>query len=135
MGQFKKGVSGNPKGRPRGVIDKRQKLRLALEEKAEELLEIIIERAMKGDTQMQRVLLGRLIPPAKPESSLQSFYLPEGSLSEQANAVIQAVGKGELPTSNAHELLCAISLSLKIKETEELEKRVGNLEECINDKN
>ena len=75
MGQFKKGVSGNPKGRPRGVTDKRQKLRLALEEKAEELLEIIIERAMKGDTQMQRVLLRRLIPPAKPESSLQSFYL------------------------------------------------------------
>ena len=135
MGQFTKGVSGNPKGRPRGIIDKRQKLRLALEEKAEELLEIIIERAMKGDTQMQRVLLGRLIPPVKPESSLQSFYLPEGSLSEQASAVIQAVGRGELPTSNAHELLSAISLSLKIKETEELEKRVGNLEECVNDKN
>ena len=135
MGQFKKGVSGNPKGRPRGVIDKRQKLRIALEEKAEELLEIIIESAMKGDAQMQRVLLGRLIPPAKPESSLQSFYLPEGSLSEQASAVIQAVGRGELPTSNAHELLSAISLSLKIKETEELEKRVGNLEDCVNDKN
>ena len=131
MGQFTKGVSGNPKGRPRGIIDKRQKLRLALEERAEELLEIIIERAMKGDTQMQRVLLGRLIPPAKPESSLQSFYLPEGSLSEQARAVIQAVGKGELPASCAQELLSAISLSLKIKETEELENRVGKLEERL----
>ena len=131
MRQFKKGVSGNPKGRPKGVIDKRQKLRLALEERAEELLDIIIERAMKGDTQMQRILLGRLIPPAKPESSLQSFYLPEGSLSEQARAVIQAVGKGELPTSNAHELLSAMSLSLKIKETDELEQRVGKLEERI----
>ena len=132
MGQFKKGVSGNPKGRPRGVTDKRQKLRLALEEKAEELLEIIIERAMKGDAQMQRVLLGRLIPPVKPESSLQSFYLPGGSLSEQANAVVQAVGRGELTTSNAHELLSAISLSLKIKETEELEQRVGKLEDSVN---
>ena len=134
MGKFTKGVSGNPKGRPRGIIDKRQKLRLALEEKAEELLEVIIERAMKGDAQMQRVLLGRLIPPAKPESSLQSFYLPEGSLSEQATAVIQAVGRGDLPTSNAHELLSAISLSLKIRETEELEQRVGKLEENVSDK-
>ena len=111
------------------MIDKRQKLRLALEEKAEELLEIIIKRAMKGDAQMQRVLLGRLIPPAKPESSFQSFYLPEGSLSEQASAVIQAAGRGELPTSNAHELLSAISLGLKIKEAEDLEARVGKLEE------
>ena len=131
MAKFTKGVSGNPKGRPIGIIDKRQKLRLALEEKAEELLEIIIERAMKGDAQMQRVLLGRLIPPAKLESSLQSFYLPEGSLSKQADAIIQAVGRGELPTSNAHELLSAISLSLKIRETEELEQRVGKLEERV----
>lgn len=131
MTRFKSGVSGNPKGRPKGVIDKRQKLRIALEERAEELLDVVINRAMQGDAQMQRILLGRLIPPAKPESSLQSFYLPEGSLSEQADAVIQAVGKGELPTSNAHELLSAISLSLKIKEAEELEQRVRKLEENV----
>ena len=52
-----------------------------------------------------------------------------GSLSEQASAVIQAAGRGELPTSNAHELLSAISLGLKIKEAEDLEERVGKLEE------
>ena len=52
-------------------------------------------------------------------------------MSEQANAVIQAVGKGELPTSNAQELLSAMSLSLKIKETEELEQRVEKLEESF----
>ena len=134
MGQFTKGVSGNPKGRPRGIIDKRQKLRLALEEKAEALLEIIIERAMKGDAQMQRVLLGRLIPPAKPESSLQSFYLPQGTLSEQADAIIQAVGRGELPASNAQELLSSINIGLKIKETEDIEKRVERLEESLRGK-
>ena len=52
-------------------------------------------------------------------------------MSEQARAIIQAVGRGELPTSNANELLSAISLSLKIKETEELEQRVEKLEESV----
>ena len=71
------------------------------------------------------------MPPAKPESSLQSFNLAEGSLSNQAEAIIKAVGRGELPSSNANELLSAISLGLKIKETEEFERRVQVLEDIV----
>ena len=131
MGQFTKGVSGNPKGRPRGIIDKRQKLRLALEEKAEELLEIIIDVAMKGDTQMQRVLLGRLIPPAKPESLAQSFNIADGSFTKQAQAIIKATSHGEINPSVANELLSAITSSIKIKESEELEQRIQQIEERV----
>ena len=131
MTRFKSGVSGNPKGRPKGVIDKRQKLRIALEERAEELLDIVIDRAMQGDAQMQRILLGRLIPPAKPESLAQSFNLPDGNFTKQAQAIIKATSKGEINPSAASELLSAITSSIKIKESEELEQRIQQIEERV----
>ena len=131
MTRFKSGVSGNPKGRPKGVIDKRQKLRIALEERAEELLDVVINRAMQGDAQMQRILLGRLIPPAKPESLAQSFNLPDGNFTKQAQAIIKATSKGEINPSVASELLSAITSSIKIKESEELEQRIQLIEERV----
>ena len=67
MAHFKKGKSGNPKGRPKGIVDKRQKLRIALEERAEELLEVMIQQAFQGDAQIQKILLSRILPPAKGE--------------------------------------------------------------------
>ena len=131
MARFKSGVSGNPKGRPKGVIDKRQKLRIALEERAEELLDVVINRAMQGDAQMQRILLGRLIPPAKPESLAQTCNLPDGNFTEQAKAIVKATSQGEINSSVASELLSAITSSIKIKESEELEQRIQQIEERV----
>lgn len=64
-GQFPKGVSGNPKGRPKGSKNEitllRQSLELALRQQAShdisEVLGVAIEKAKEGDNQMIKLLL------------------------------------------------------------------------------
>ena len=61
--KFKPGISGNPKGRPKGARDKRTELRSLLEPHAKDLVEKVVELAKGGDTTAIRLCLERLIPP------------------------------------------------------------------------
>ena len=102
--KFQPGQSGNPAGRPKGIIDKRWALRKRLEDASETLVDEAIKRAIEGDSGLMRALLGRLIPPAKPESATVEFDLPETRLSEQAEAILRAISTGAMsPTVGRSE--------------------------------
>ena len=131
MTHFKKGISGNPKGRPKGIIDKRQKLRIDLEERAEELLEVMIQQALEGDAQIQKILLSRILPPAKGEYAPVMLNLKSGSFTGLSFSIFQSAANGDISLTTASELLSALNLSMKIKETEELEWRVSKIEEKL----
>lgn len=62
---FKKGKSGNPKGRPAGTGDKRRELRALLEPHASALIEKAVQMALGGDTTALRLCLDRIIPPMR----------------------------------------------------------------------
>lgn len=125
---FKKGQSGNPAGRPPGIPDRRSVLRKRLEDKGEELLETAMNQAIRGDSGMMKVLLGRLIAPPKPETPPAVFNLPEGDFSEQAEAVVNAIIAGEINPSTGNELLAAMNQRIKIQEFHDLTNRVAALE-------
>jgi Family of unknown function (DUF5681) len=59
---FRKGQSGNPAGRPKGIQDKRVNLRKLLEPHAEALVEKAVALALEGDTTALRLCLERLVP-------------------------------------------------------------------------
>ena len=129
--KFKQGQSGNPAGRPKGIVDKRWALRNRLESASETLVDEAIKRAIDGDSGLMRALLGRLIAPAKAETLPAPFTLPKGSLSDQATAVMQAVSSGVIAPSTAGELLTALGHVAKIREADELMRRIEALERTL----
>ena len=62
MGKFVKGKSGNPKGRPKGIPDKRTALKDLLKPHAEELVNKAMELVRAGDVAALRLCMERLIP-------------------------------------------------------------------------
>ena len=128
---FQKGQSGNPAGRPVGIPDRRTELRRRLESRSEDLLDSAIEQALLGDSGLMRALLGRLVAPAKAETLPASFALPEGSLSDQATAIMHAVSSGLITPSTGGELLAALGQVAKIREVDDLLLRVESLERAM----
>lgn len=71
---FTPGKSGNKKGRPLGIPDKRTQYRSLLEPHAKELIQILIDKAKQGDPLALKLCIERLIP--KPKDSMVEIALP-----------------------------------------------------------
>lgn len=102
---FVKGQSGNPAGRPKGIIDRRARLNKALLDNADNLLEIATAKAQAGDPQMLTLLLSRVMPVLKPEGSLVRFELDtSASLPAQLEQVTKAVAAGQLTVEDGKQI-------------------------------
>ena len=128
QGIFKKGRSGNPAGRPKGIADKRVALRAMLEPHAEALVTKLVDLATNGDVAALRICIDRLIPPMKArDMPVQLGTMPE-TLADQGRTVLSAVGDGRLTPEQGSTLMQAISSQARIVEVDELERRVAALE-------
>jgi hypothetical protein len=105
---FQQGQSGNPSGRPKGIIDRRAELRSLLDPHAKEIIDKLIECAKAGDPAALRLCVERLIPRVKPDSGI-NFDLPEGCIDtgdnmlKIANDVTTAVSCGLLTIDEAEK--------------------------------
>lgn len=101
---FVKGASGNPNGRPKGS---RNKATLAMQEllddEAEEITRIVINRAKKGDMTAIKLVMERICPPRRD----MPVYFDVGSVTTLAelipaiNKLLQAVSAGEISPQDA----------------------------------
>lgn len=130
--KFKKGQSGNPKGRPNGS---RNKVTLAVESlldgEAEKLTQKAVDMALNGDTVALRLCLERICPPRK--ERLASFKMPSlgrpSDIVKAIGATLEAVSKSEITPSEGRELVAMMEFQRRAIETEDLEKRIMELEQ------
>ena len=128
--KFKPGKSGNPKGRPKGIKDRRTQWRDTLRKELPDLLTKLVQMAKEGDPQALKLILDRVAPPLRAQS--EPVEIPTlaaaGTLTERAQAVITAVADGALSTDAASDLLAALANVARITEIDELAARVAALE-------
>ena len=131
---FRKGESGNPQGRPKGLPDRRTKLRGLLEPHAQELVAKAVELAKAGDTTALRLCLECLIPPIKAKDEHVAVAGLTGTLSQQGDAVLASMRKGRVTPDEAATVLQALAAQARITEFDDLEGRIRQLEEKVDER-
>jgi hypothetical protein len=123
--RFQKGCSGNPGGRPSAGLGK---IRADLVTAWEEIRPVLIGKAKGGDMAAIRIVAERVCQPIRASEAATPIELPKGTLTERATAVLDALGTGDLNTTQASQLMQALGALAKVIETDELARRIEALE-------
>lgn len=127
-GRWQAGESGNPKGRTPGTGEV-AKLRESIAAHLPAIITQLVTKARQGDAQAARLLLERVLPSLKPIEQPVALLLPAGEgLIAQGVAIVEAVAAGELAPGQGAALLTGLGALARIKEIDELEKRITQLE-------
>ena len=134
-GRWKSGEAGNPSGRKPGTGEV-AKLRNSIAKHLPAIITQLVTKAKEGDAQAARLLLERVLPPMKPIEQAVALSLPTGEgITAQGVAIVQAVAAGILAPGQGAALLTGLGALARIKEIDELERRIALLEAVKNDHN
>lgn len=118
---FKPGQSGNPRGRPRGIPDRRTLLTKALADAAPGVSAKVVAMALEGDMQAASLVLSRVHPPLRPRSETVTFDLnPDAPVAEQAKQIIMATACGQIDPDTCKMLMDCLSAFVGLKDVETL---------------
>ena len=125
---WKKGVSGNPKGRPPGRTAT-QKVQAALNAGSLAVTEKVLEAAKGGDMQAAGLVLARVSPTLRSQSQTVQFpFDPSLPLSEQLAQVAVAVADGLVSPDTGQQISAMLSNLANVRSSENLEERIIALE-------
>lgn len=121
--------SPNPKGRPRGIVDKRMRVTKLLEDDADKVVRVVIDSALKGDVQAAALVLARITPALKAQAEKVNFEFDASApMAQQVQAVLQGIADGAVPPDVGKQIIESIATLAGIKQIDELEQRLAALE-------
>lgn len=131
-GHFRRGQSGNPRGRPRGV---RNRITVMMEEllagEAEGIARVVIAAALRGDLVAARLVLDRVAP--LPRDRTIRLTLPDVSgpadLPVALAALLQAVVTGVITPIEAEIITRLFTAYRSAMEVAHFDERLRKLEE------
>ena len=127
-GQFAKGASGNPSGRPPMLSPE---LRERLDKATPEIIDKVVEKALGGDLVAAKIILDRTAPISKQSSasvSIPELALAGTALADKAGAILSSIASGDCPADVGAVLMQSVTALGRIIEVEELERRIAALE-------
>ena len=131
---FQKGQSGNPAGRPRGIVNRATALaQNLLSERAEWIARKVIELAEEGDMAAIRVCMDRLVPPIKQQPvavELPPIEKPADSV-EAVASIAAAVAAGDLTAAEAALLAKVVDVYVRTLDSRGFNERLSKLEKEI----
>ena len=138
MGKFKAGQSGNPKGKPKGALNKATRVaQELLDGEAKTITQKAVDMAKEGNPVALRLCLERLLPPRKDRPVALSLPKVEGAknIVEALSRILEAVTQGEITPAEARDLAGMVEAVRKGIETVDIEARLTALEERLNHEN
>jgi len=128
-GRFLPGKSGNLRGRPRGLVEKRARVTKALLKDAEQVAQVVSAAAQGGDMTAAGMVLDRAVPALKREGSLVRFpFNPDASLAEQFNQLMHAIANGQLTIEEGQRVADMLRARAEIAA---LEGKGGEVEKLV----
>lgn len=127
-GRWKRGESGNPAGRPKGIPNPQARLRKMID--AEAIVKKLEAKALSGDVQAARTLLERALPVYRAAAEPVQVQGMGGAetLTDKARVVLEAVADGRVPPDIGAQLVTAIGTVARVAEVDELLRRIEALE-------
>ncbi|MBI4743147.1 MAG: hypothetical protein HY777_16695 [Betaproteobacteria bacterium] len=128
---FKKGQSGNPKGKPPGITA-RGKFRQQVDAALPGIVANVIQLAQDGDMQATKLILDRCIPALKPTSDNVSLPMAtDATLVDKGLQVVTAAATGRLNTDDAKAIMDLLVAQSRLIEQGEVLQRLEAVEQWL----
>jgi hypothetical protein len=137
---YKPGQSGNPAGKPKGAGDRRLEVRKMLESRSQEVVDTLIDMALKDrDTTALKLIMERISPKPRAESVNLGIQVNNLSNKEEMRKMISdvLVGtlKGDVPDDQGKSIAALVKSASEMDQRMEDARRLDAIEERLGIKN